>query len=153
MGSEDLSLYLTSISEELKSSMAMELIYTLKQNFHVGFSRLSLYNLFGGHYFITTYYIFILYLTFRFSKLPLYIKLTIFSPLILSFIAMDHTRFIALSTICCNLIFIISAKELKLNCTNNFRFPIYIFLITIFFLGPWGIGTYDPLPLLKQYQL
>ena len=151
MGSEDLNLYLKSINEELDTSMGMELIYTLKQNFHAGFSRLSLYSLFGGNYFITTYYIFILYLTFRFSKLPLYIKLTIFSPLILSFIAMDHTRFTALSAICCNLIFIISAKELKLFFTNNFRFPIYVFLIAIFFLGPWGIGTYDPLPLLKHY--
>ena len=153
MGSEELNLYLTSINKELDSSMGMELIYSLKQNFEAGFSRLSLYNLLGGNYFITIYYIFVLSLVFKFSKLPLYIKLTLFSPLILSFIAKDHTRFTALSTICSNLIFIISAKELKLTCTNNFRFPIYIFLITIFFLGPWGIGTYDPLPLLKQYQL
>ena len=153
MGGEELNLYLKNINEDLDTSMGMELIYSLKQNFDVGFSRLSLYNLLGGNYFITTYYIFILCLVYKLSKLPLYIKLTLFSPLILSFIAMDHTRFTALSTICCNLIFIISAKELKLNLTSNFKFPMYIFLITMFFLGPWGIGTYDPLPLLKQYQL
>ena len=76
MGSEELNLYLTSINEELDTSMGMELIYTLKENFEAGFSRLSLYNLFGGNYFIITYYIFILCLDFKFSKLPLYLKLT-----------------------------------------------------------------------------
>lgn len=153
MGSEELNLYLTNINEELDTSMAMELIYSLKQNFDVGFSRLSLYNLFGGNYFIITYYVFILWLIFKFSKLPLYLKTTLFAPLILSFIAMDHTRFLALSAVCGNLIFIISAKEMKLVLKRNFRFPIYIFLIAMFFLGPWGIGTYDPLPLIKQYRL
>ena len=153
MGSEELNLYLTNINEELDTAMGMELIFTFKEFFNAGLSRLSLYNLFGGNYFIITYYIFILWLIFKFSKLPLYLKTTLFTPLILSFIAMDHTRFLALSAICGNLILIISAKEFKLIFTKNFRFPIYIFLIAMFFLGPWGIGTYDPLPLLKHYQL
>ena len=73
MGSKELNLYLTSINDELDTSMGMELIYSLKQNFDVGFSRLSLYNLLGGNYFIVTYYIFILCLVYKFSKLPLYI--------------------------------------------------------------------------------
>ncbi len=153
MGSEELNLYLTNINEELDTSMGMELIYSLKQFFETGFGRLSLYNLIGGNIFIITYYIFILWLVFKFSKLPLYVKTTLFSPLILSFIAMDHTRFTALSAICANLILIISAKEMKLILSKIFRLPIYIFLIAMFILGPWGIGTYDPLPLLKHYQI
>ena len=151
MGVEELNSYLTNINSELDTSMNMELIYTLKENFDLGFSLLTLKSLLGGNFFITTYYFFILYILFKFVSIPFYIKLSVFSPLLLSFIAMDHTRFIAASAVCANLIFIISAKESKLNCPQNFNFFTYVFILFIFFLGPWGIGSYDPLPLIKHY--
>ena len=65
MGGEELNLYLTNINDELDTSMGMELIYSLKQFFETGFSRLSLYNLFGGNYFIITYYVFIYRIIFH----------------------------------------------------------------------------------------
>ena len=64
---------------------------------------------------------------------------------------MDHTRYLAISAICCNLLFLISAEEVKLNSPLKFRFCFYVFFISIFFLGPWGIISSDALPLLKHY--
>ena len=151
MGSDELSSYLLNISQELKTSMNMELTYTLKQNFYQGFNLLTFRSILGGSYLITTYYFFILFILFKFVRMPIFIKLSVFSPLLLSFIAMDHTRFAAASVVCANLVFIFSAKESKLNCPKNFKFVMYIFMIFIFFLGPWGIGSYDPLPLIKHY--
>ena len=151
-GREELGIYLTNISKELETSMNVELIHTLKDSFEHSIVLLTPKSLLGGSYLITVYYFFILYLVFKFVKLPLYLKLSIFSPLILSFIARDDTRFIAASTICCNLLMLVSAKESKLDFPKFFGLLIYIFLITIFLLGPWGIGPYDPLPLLKHYS-
>ena len=68
-----------------------------------------------------------------------------------SFLAMDHTRYLAISAICCNLLFLIGAKEFKLNTPKKFRLYFYVFFIAIFFLGPWGIISSDALPLLKHY--
>ena len=151
-GREQLGIYLTNISKELETSMNVELIHTLKDSFEHSIFLLTPKSLLGGSYLITIYYFFILYLVFRFLKLPLYLKLSIFSPLILSFIARDDTRFLAASTICCNLLILISAKESKLDSPKFFGLLTYIFLVTIFFLGPWGIGSYDPLPMLKHYN-
>ena len=151
-GREELGIYLTNISKELETSMNVELIHTLKDSFEHSIDLLTLKSLLGGSYLITVYYLFILYLVFKFLNLPLYLKLSVFSPLILSFIARDDTRFLAASTICCNLLILISAKESKLDFPKFFGLSTYIFLITIFFLGPWGIGSYDPLPLLKHYK-
>tara|TARA_Y100000589_G_scaffold275936_1_gene270266 strand:- start:350 stop:1519 length:1170 start_codon:yes stop_codon:yes gene_type:complete len=151
MGADELNSYLLNISQELETSMNMELIYTLKQNFDQGFSLLTFKSILGGSYLITTYYFFILFILFKFVRMPIFIKLSVFSPLLLSFIAMDHTRFAAASTVCANLVFIFSAKESKLNCPRKFKFVTYIFILFIFFLGPWGIGSYDPLPLIKHY--
>ena len=151
-GREELGIYLTNISKELETSMNVELIHTLKDSFEHSIILLTPKSLLGGSYLITIYYCFILYLVFKFVKLPLYLKLSIFSPLILSFIARDDTRFLAASTICCNLLMLISAKESKLYFPKFFGLLTYIFLITIFLLGPWGIGSYDPLPLLKHYN-
>tara|TARA_Y100000739_G_scaffold215608_1_gene210383 strand:- start:231 stop:1391 length:1161 start_codon:yes stop_codon:yes gene_type:complete len=151
-GREELGIYLTNISKELETSMNVELIHTLKDSFEHSIILLTPKSLLGGSYLITVYYLFILFLVFKFLKLPLYLKLSIFSPLILSFIARDDTRFLAASTICCNLLILISAKESKLDFPKFFGLLTYIFLITIFLLGPWGIGSYDPLPLLKHYN-
>jgi len=151
-GREALNLYLNNINSELDSSMNVELIHTLKESFIHGFSLLTLKSFFGGSYIITIYYFFILYLVFKFIRLPLYLKLSIFTPLLLSFIARDHTRFLAASTICCNLLILISAKESRLDCPRFFGIIFYIFLFAIFFIGPWGIGPYDPLPLIKHYS-
>ena len=151
-GREELGIYLTNISKELETSMNVELIHTLKDSFEHSIILLTPKSLLGGSYLITVYYCFILYLVFKFLKLPFYLKLSIFSPLILSFIARDDTRFLAASTICCNLLMLISAKESKLDFPKFFGLLTYIFLITIFLLGPWGIGSYDPLPLLKHYN-
>ncbi len=151
-GREELGIYLTNISKELETSMNVELIHTLKDSFDHSLFLLTPKSLLGGSYLITLYYCFILYIVFKFMKLPLYLKLSVFSPLILSFIARDDTRFLAASTICCNLLMIISAKESKLDFPKFFGLLTYIFLITIFLLGPWGIGSYDPLPLLKHYN-
>ena len=151
-GREELGIYLTNISRELETSMNVELIHTLKDSFDHSIILLTPKSLLGGSYLITVYYCFILYLVFKFLKLPLYLKLSIFCPLILSFIARDDTRFIAASTICCNLLMLISAKESKLDFPKFFGLLTYIFLITIFLLGPWGIGPYDPLPHLKHYN-
>ena len=151
-GREQLGIYLTNISKELETSMNVELIHTLKDSFEHSIILLTPKSLLGGSYLITVYYCFILYLVFKFIKLPFYLKLSIFSPLILSFIARDDTRFLAASTICCNLLMLISAKESKLDSPKFFGLLTYIFLVTIFFLGPWGIGSYDPLPMLKHYN-
>ena len=152
LGRDELGIYLTNISKELETSMNVELIHTLKDSFDHSISLLTLKSFLGGNYLITIYYFFILYLVFKFLKLPLYLKLTIFSPLLLSFIARDDTRFLAASTISCNLLMIISANESKLNFPKFFGLLTNIFIITFFFLGPWGIGSYDPLPLLKHYS-
>ena len=152
LGREELNIYFTNISQELDTSMSVELIHTLKDSFEHAFPLLTLKSFFGGSYLITIYYFFILYVLFRFTRIPLFLKLTVFSPLLLSFIARDDTRFLAVSTICCNLLFLISANESKLNKPIFFGLLSNIFLIFIFLLGPWGIGPYDPLPLLKHYN-
>jgi len=152
LGREALNTYFTNISQELDTSMSVELIHTLKDSFEHAFPLLTLKSFFGESYLITIYYFFILYILFRFTRIPLFLKLSVFSPLLLSFIARDDIRFLAVSTICCNLLFLISANESKLNKPIFFGLLSNIFLIFIFLLGPWGIGPYDPLPLLKHYN-
>ena len=105
----------------------------------------------GGNYLVTTYYAFLLFILFKFVKLAGFLKLSVFTPLIVSFMAMDHTRYLAISAICCNLIFLIAAGESKLFTPQNFKLGFYIFFVSMFFMGPWGIGSYDALPLLKHY--
>lgn len=151
-GLEQLNTYFINISQELDTTMNVELIHTLKDSFEHALPLLTLKSFFGGSYLITIYYFFIIYLLFRFTRIPLFLKLSVFSPLLLSFIARDDTRFLAVSTICCNLLFLISANESKLNKPIFFGLISNIFLIFIFLLGPWGIGPYDPLPLLKHYN-
>ncbi len=151
LGPIQLEQYLQNISTELSGSMQMELTNTFKQNATAGLGLLTFKGFLGGNYLITIYYAFLLFILFRFVKLANYLKLSVFSPLLVSFIAMDHTRYLAISAVCCNLIFLIAAKESQLFSPEKFRLGFYIFFVFIFFLGPWGIGSYDALPLLKHY--
>ncbi len=151
LGAEQLENYLSNISPELSGSMRMELTNTFRENSQAGLRLLSLKGFLGGNYLITTYYAFLLFILLKFVKLPNYLKISVFSPLCVSFLAMDHTRYLAISAICCNLLFLISAEEVKLNSPLKFRFCFYVFFISIFFLGPWGIISSDALPLLKHY--
>ena len=151
LGPIELEQYLQNISSELSGSMRMELTNTFRQNAAAGLGLLTFKGFLGGNYFITMYYAFLLLILFKFVKLSNYLKLSVFSPLLVSFMAMDHTRYIAISAVCCNLIFLIAAKESLLFSPQKFRLGFYIFFVFIFFLGPWGIGSYDALPLLKHY--
>ena len=151
LGSVQLAEYLRNISIELSGSMQMELTNTFKQNAEAGLRLLTFKGFLGGNYLVTIYYAFLLFILFKFVKLAFYQKLSVFTPLIVSFMAMDHTRYLAISAICCNLIFLIAAGESKLFSPQKFRLAFYVFFVSIFFLGPWGIGSYDALPLLKHY--
>ena len=150
-GQESLNLYLKEINKELIGSIPMELTYTLRENINFALSSLSFKDLIGGHFLIASYYIFFLLISFNFVNLPSYFKVTCFTPILLSFLACDTTRFFALSTICFNLLILIAAREGQLLFTQQNRLIIYTFIFSIFILGPWGIGELDPLPLLKHF--
>lgn len=147
----DLNIYLQGISNELTGSMPMELTWSLQENIQFAMSFLTPQRFLGGHFIVTSYYLFILSLTFYFVRLPLYFKLSSLSPLLLSFLACDSTRFVASSSICCFMLIVVSAKENLLYSPERFRFFIYFFAILFFTFGPWGISPSDPLPLLKYY--
>ena len=150
-GQESLNLYLKDINQELIGSMPMELTYTLRDNVNFALNSLSFEDLIGGHFLIFSYYIFLLLISFNFVNLPSYFKVTCFTPILLSFLAIDTTRFFALSTICFNLLILIAARGGKLLFTQQNRLIIYTFIFTIFLLGPWGIQKDDALPLLKHF--
>ena len=151
LGAVQLEQYLSNISTELSGSMRMELTNSFRDNSLAGLNLLTLKGFLGGSYLITTYYAFLLIVLIKFVKLPCFFKLSVFTPLCVSFLAMDHTRYLAISAICCNLLFLISAGEVKLNTPQKFRLCFYVFFIAIFFLGPWGIISSDALPLIKHY--
>ena len=151
LGAVQLEQYLSNISPELSGSMRMELTNTFRENSQAGLNLLTLKGFLGGNYLVTTYYAFLVIILIKFVKLSNFLKLSVFTPLCVSFLAMDHTRYLAISAICCNLLFLISAGEFKLTTPQNFRFCFYIFFTAIFFLGPWGIISSDALPLLKHY--
>tara|TARA_S200000501_G_C20672604_1_gene677021 strand:- start:274 stop:918 length:645 start_codon:yes stop_codon:yes gene_type:complete len=150
-GQTELNLYLKNINNELVGSLPMELTFTIKENINFALGQLTLGKLLGGSYLVTVYYFFIIFISFRSANLPIYLKSICFSPVLLSFIASDTTRFLALSAICTNLLILIAAREGKLIFKQDNRIIIYIFIFSMFILGPWGIGPNDPLPLLKHY--
>ncbi len=148
---EDLNLYLQGVHNELIGSMPMELTWSLKENIDFALNFLTPSRFLGGHYVVTTYYLFILFITFTCVRLPILIKLINFAPLFLSFLACDSTRFLASSAISFNLLFILAASENSLIVPHKLRIMIYIFSASFFVFGPWGISPVDPLPLLKHY--
>ena len=128
LGAVQLETYLSNISPELSGSMRMELTNTFIQNSLAGLDLLTFKGFLGGNYLITLYYAFLMFILIKYVKLPCFLKLSVFTPLGVSFLAMDHTRYLAISAICCNLLFLIGAGEFKLNTPKKFRLYFYVFL-------------------------
>jgi len=148
-GQQALNQYLAHLGPELSGALPIELTSTLQQNIQSTIQALTPASFFGGHpYYFTSFVIFI---CFVFSLgMPNELKIVVFTPLLLNFLAWDHVRFMGTCALVACLSILVAARFKSLN-SRRLSTILMLILAATFFLGPWGILPGEP-PAFKYFK-
>lgn len=151
-GQQALGEFLGGKHTELIGTMPMELTSSLADNHISAMPSFSLENYYGGNIAILAYYLLAVGLCLFFSRPSWWVGITVFSPLAVSVLAVDHVRFMGTSITAAALLAMYLAPTYRIEFNATTRRLAYIISGLFFTLGPLGIVAEDPLPLMRYIQ-
>jgi hypothetical protein len=86
------------------------------------------------------------------TRVPLLLKLSCLSPLLLNALGPDPVRWLGISLTLFVILFLLAARLDRIRVlSERVAWLVLVALIPFTVLGPWGYGGDDPLPLLRYF--
>ena len=149
-GQEMLDGTLAGLHPELAGGMPVELTWTLARSIKMVWAGLTPWSFFGGHLLTISYFFLAATLVILVSKAPWWMYASAFSPLIVSFLAIDSLRFLGISVVSLFLLVLVVGRDPNyLRQPRSMRIGLFVLAAFFFVFGPWSCCSADPLPLLR----